>query len=785
MRQNCLKSRKRECFLGMLLLWAQAVQGSVASDSVLEPAGVGAMAQNFSVQQWVIAAMAVCLTGLVWWNALLRKQAGRRAEKALREKEEFVRNIIDTDPNLIFVKDREGRFVLLNRAAAERFQGAQPEKVVGKLETETPLKREELSQFHRDDLEVMDTLKEKFIAEEMLTDHEGKTFWFQTVKRALISPDGKANHVLGVATNITERKRAEKVQDATYRISQAIHTTHRLEELYRVIHSVLSELMPANNFYIALHDVVTDKLSFPYFVDEHDVRGDIEERYGSNPDHPLRKRRRGLTEYVLRTGDVVHAPRKVVEELIEGGEVMPVGVPHVDWLGVPLKIEERTIGVMALQSYSENIYFSQRDVEILKFVSGQVAIAIERKQAENRIREQATLLDLAHDAIFVRDLDGRIEFWNKGAERLYGWTAGEAVGQTIGQLFSGDDKAHIKIAQRIVLEKGEWVGQVEKLSKDGRKVIADSRWTLLRNEAGKPRSVLVINTDVTEEKRLEAQFLRSQRIEGIGTLATGMAHDLNNILAPILMSAGTLRCELTERDRELAITRIEMSVKRGAEIIQQVLTFGRGVSGDRVAVNPAELMEEMTRIIGQTFPKDITITLTASEDLWPMLGDRTQIHQVLLNLCVNARDAMAKGGRLSLAAENIVVDEHYPVLHARARPGRYVLLKVTDTGCGIPLTHRERIFDPFFTTKEFGKGTGLGLSTVLGIVKSHHGLVGVESEMNRGTTFKVLFPAKPDAAANSAKMRSNPAAGNGETQPGGDEKMPPAGWRGMALEKRK
>jgi signal transduction histidine kinase len=278
----------------------------------------------------------------------------------------------------------------------------------------------------------------------------------------------------------------------------------------------------------------------------------------------------------------------------------------------------------------------------------------------------------------------------------------------------------------------------------------DSRWTLLKSEQGNPRSILVINTDISESKKLEAQFLRSQRMEGIGTLATGMAHDLNNILAPILMSAGTLRWDLSTEDRELAITRIEMSVKRGAEIIQQVLTFGRGVTGERVAIDPVALVEEMTQIISQTFPKDITIGMQAGEDVWSIIGDKTQIHQVLLNLTINARDAMPNGGKMLLVAKNIIVDEHYPVLHAPARPGPYVMLSVADTGCGIPKANLERIFDPFFTTKEFGKGTGLGLSTALGIVKSHQGLVAVESETEVGTTFRVLFPARPAAAEKEA-----------------------------------
>jgi CheY-like chemotaxis protein len=253
-------------------------------------------------------------------------------------------------------------------------------------------------------------------------------------------------------------------------------------------------------------------------------------------------------------------------------------------------------------------------------------------------------------------------------------------------------------------------------------------------------------------------------MEGIGTLATGMAHDLNNILAPILISAGTMRLELAPADRETAITRIEMSIKRAAEIIRQVLTFGRGVSGERVAVNPAELVDEVSKIIGQTFPKDITIEADAGADLWPIIGDKTQIHQVLLNLCINARDAMPKGGKLSLLARNFTVAEDYAVLHSPLQAGPYVMLQVADTGEGIAPANLEKIFDPFFTTKKLGKGTGLGLSTVLGIVKSHHGLVTVDTELQKGSTFQVLLPASPVVAKRSAPGNSAPLPhGRGET----------------------
>jgi PAS domain S-box-containing protein len=408
-------------------------------------------------------------------------------------------------------------------------------------------------------------------------------------------------------------------------------------------------------------------------------------------------------------------------------------------------------------------------VSLINFNGREAALSVinditARKAAEDRIREQAALLDLAHDAIFVKDWEGHIKFWNKGAEGLYGWTTAETAGKSVADLFQTEDAGALEKAERGLVQTGEWSGELHKQTRDGRKVIVSSRWTMLRDEKGNPKSVLVIEADITERKKLETQFLRAQRMEGIGTLATGMAHDLNNILAPILISAGTMRWGLSPEEREEAIKHIEAGVKRGAEVIRQVLTFGRGVEGERVAVAPAEMLKEAVNIMNQTFPKDITIQFESEANLWPIVGDKTQIHQVLLNLCINARDAMPHGGRLSLAARNIMADESFHALHAPGRPGPYVIFEVSDTGCGIAPADLERIFDPFFTTKEFGKGTGLGLSTVLGIVKSHQGMISVDSVLKKGTTFKVLFPVSAEAVKAVVPQSSQalPRA-NGET----------------------
>jgi CheY-like chemotaxis protein len=257
--------------------------------------------------------------------------------------------------------------------------------------------------------------------------------------------------------------------------------------------------------------------------------------------------------------------------------------------------------------------------------------------------------------------------------------------------------------------------------------------------------------------------MRAQRLENIGTLASGVAHDLNNILTPILMCAQTLRDGLSGEDQESAISLIEASGQRGANVVKQMLTFARGVEGERVSIQPSHLVHEMVDIAQRTFPKSIEITARCPEDLYSVKGDTTQLHQVLLNISLNARDAMPDGGKLVLAAENFDVDEHYASMTPEAKPGPYVLLQISDTGSGMSRETIEKIFDPFFTTKDFGKGTGLGLSTALGIVKSHGGFISVHSEVGKGTVFKIFLPAEQCSPSPlSSEMRVAPAEGHDE-----------------------
>jgi PAS domain S-box-containing protein len=385
----------------------------------------------------------------------------------------------------------------------------------------------------------------------------------------------------------------------------------------------------------------------------------------------------------------------------------------------------------------------------------------ERKQAEERMRDQAKLLDMADDAIIVNDAGDCVISWNRGAERLYGWHTADTLGRKVTE-FLYRDAATYETIKRGLLANGDWSGELRQLTRDAKEVIVNSRATLMRDESNNPKSILVINTDITEKKRLEIQFLRAQRMENIGTLASGIAHDLNNILAPISIAAQILRMTSTDQETTELVERIESSAHRGAEIVRQVLTFARGIQGERVVLQPRHLLREILHIAEQTFPKSIAITYSIAEDLWPVIGDATQLHQVFLNLCVNARDAMPNGGALHLTAANLLLQDTLALLPG-AKAGPYILIQVKDTGAGISPDIMDKIFEPFFTTKELGKGTGLGLSTVLGIAKSHGGSVSAYSEPGQGALFKVYLPAAPNVtSAQPPQMRSPSPHGKGE-----------------------
>jgi PAS domain S-box-containing protein len=407
----------------------------------------------------------------------------------------------------------------------------------------------------------------------------------------------------------------------------------------------------------------------------------------------------------------------------------------------------------------------------------------EQRKAEAQIAEQAAFLDKARDAIVARSLEGKVLFWNQGAEIIFGWKREEAVGKNVSEIFSSDLKSLEGINEEMLAD-GEWSGELRLHARNGREIVLDSRLTLIRDRAGNPKSVLGISTDVTEKKIIEAQFLRAQRMESIGTLAGGIAHDLNNILTPILMSIDTLKTKTFDAQAVKMLESIGVSAKRGADIVRQLLTFARGIQGERVEIKPAHLLRDIELIIKDIFPKDIRLHLSIPEETWTMQGDPTQMHQVLLNLCLNSRDAMPDGGDLHLGVENCEFDERDAAANLQASPGRYVKFSVIDKGTGMPREILDKIFEPFFTTKDINKGTGLGLSTVSAIVKSHGGILNVYSELGTGTIFHIYLPATENlnAAKTGRLPEANLPRGKGETILLVDDEAPILAVTGQILE---
>ncbi|MBN3885464.1 MAG: PAS domain S-box protein [Nostoc sp.] len=368
----------------------------------------------------------------------------------------------------------------------------------------------------------------------------------------------------------------------------------------------------------------------------------------------------------------------------------------------------------------------------------------DRHQQEQKIREQAALLDITTDAIIVEDLHNQILFWNQGAEKMYGWQVQEAQGKDAWELLSKKTSPQLSAAQKAVIERGTWQGELHKFTKDSGERIIASRWTLMLDVVGLPKSILIVDTDITEKKQLETQLLRSQRLESLGILASGIAHDLNNLLTPILGIAQLLPLKYPHLDDvSLQMLKIlETNAKRGGDLVGQILLFTRGSEREHTIVLVSQLLEDIKQIAQQTFPKFIDINTDIAPNIGMVVGDSTELHQVLMNLAVNACDAMPNGGKFSISATKVFIDENYARMHIGATVNSYVKITVADTGVGINSEIIDLIFDPFFTTKDVGKGTGLGLSILMGIINSHGGFVEVASQVGSGTKFQVYLPSK-------------------------------------------
>ena len=564
--------------------------------------------------------------------------------------------------------------------------------------------------------------------------------------------DGKQVAVYVLYRDITEQKRAELLNSALYRIAEKASSAEDLQQFYAAIHSIVGELMYARNFYIAVCDHETQSISFPYFVDEADPV-------------PARKRMgRGLTEYVIRTGEPLLCTPEVFEALQQRGEVESIGTPSLDWMGVPLKTGNRTIGVLVVQSYTENARFGEKDKEVLMFVSHQVAAAIEHKRHEEALRlsesRYRSLVQSAAYGICCWSLKDKFLDVNPALISMLGYDDAEEVlalnpKRDIFTTPEEHDRLLREFERALRLDNLE----VHWKRKDGKLITArlSGRLVVMPNESDSV--VEMFAEDITERRVLENQLRQAQKMEAIGRLAGGVAHDFNNLLT-VISGYTEVLMERTDSANPLhaKIEAIHHATERATSVTRQLLAFSRKQLLELKVVDINAIVSEMERLLWPLVGENIELQTRLAPDLGRTRADAGQIEQVLMNLVVNSKDAMPHGGRIMIQTANVEVGhDQFRHEYHYIRPGSYVMLVVSDNGQGMDTETQARIFEPFFTTKEKGKGTGLGLSTVYGIIKQSGGYILPQSELEKGTTFRIYLPRVEQPAETAGPVRVHSA----------------------------
>lgn len=437
----------------------------------------------------------------------------------------------------------------------------------------------------------------------------------------------------------------------------------------------------------------------------------------------------------------------------------PLGIGAM--LDAPIRFGGSVVGIVCFEHVGAVRDWKVDEEQFAGSVADIVALTLKRaelRQADERIREQASLLDQARDAIMVVGLDGTIRYWNKGAEAIFGWSSSEAVGKD-GDALLGRGKSLIEDRDIALTQHGDWDNEAVFRDRIGRELKLAVRWTVVHGPNG-PSGRMMIGTDITERSMMEQKLLRAQRLESIGVLASGIAHDLNNLLTPLLMGTELLHGAKEGPDRDSILEAMKSSAERAASLLQNILTFARGSSESTAPVDVRSVVRLVADMLGHTLPKNIRLRTNVQPEVRPLPGPASKIDQLLMNLCVNARDAMPNGGQLVLAVEND--DQGMVAGHSDSAVVPFVRITVSDTGTGIPPEIINRIFDPFFTTKEPGKGTGLGLATTLGIVHALGGSINVDSQVGEGTRFTIRLPAKVNSGVAKKTDSKEMPVGSGE-----------------------
>lgn len=561
---------------------------------------------------------------------------------------------------------------------------------------------------------------------------DGSWRWFEAAARDCSAVQGIGAIVLQLQ-DITELHRMEAERQVNSEIVHALNQTANLDELLAGIHQALKKVVSAENCFVALHDPIADTFSFPFFVDQVDI-----------VPPPPQKAGRSCTAYVFRKGEPMLIPQSEFDRLAAEGEVELVGSASPAWLGVPLKTPTATIGVLVVQHYENESAYDQRDLEFLSSVGGHIALAIERRRAEEALRKKEEMFRLlfSHNPLPTWVIDRetlRFLEVNEAAVRVYGYSQEEFKKMTILDFRSEEEKTRTLQYLKENSGDGLYHGRWQHRKKDGK--IIEVETTVHELEYSGKRVRLIVAQDVSERHILEQQLRQSQKMEAVGRLAGGVAHDFNNLLMVIKGHTELLRNVLPPAEEyRRKIEQIDRAADRASGLTRQLLAFSRLQVLQPHVMNLNEVVNDMGRLLPRLIGEDIDLIIRTSEDLGAIRADASQMEQVIMNLVVNARDAMPEGGKLIIETSNAELDSLYSDRHPIVRQGRYVLLSVSDTGTGMSAETQAHIFEPFFTTKAQGKGTGLGLATVYGVVKQSGGFIWVYSELGQGTTFKIYIP---------------------------------------------
>ena len=566
--------------------------------------------------------------------------------------------------------------------------------------------------------------------------------------------DGKKIGAYASYRDITEQKRAEELNAALYAIAARSQSPEDLQQFYAAIHDIVGHLTYARNFYIALYDPQTQTLSFPYFVDEMD------------PAPAPKRLGRGLTEYIMRTGEPLLATPQKFEELVRTGEVDLIGASSLDWLGVPLKSGLATIGAVVVQSYTQEMRYGARDLEILRFVSQQLATAIEHKRYEEALRRSEiryrSLILSAVFGIYRCALSGRFLDVNPALINMLGYESVEEVLRLDPRRDVFLNPQEIERLTEEYRRSGTLNGaEVQWKHRDGHPITVRLSGRAASIEEGTEEVLELIAENITERRQLEMQFRQVQKMEAVGRLAGGVAHDFNNLLMVINGYTEVLLEQLkANADAHHKVRSIQQAADRAATLTRQLLAFSRKQLLELKVVDLNAVITDMERLLRPLIGENIELVTHLAQETARTRADASQLEQVLMNLVVNARDAVAENGKITIESANVEVRPNMGEPWF-IQPGRYSVISVTDNGHGMDKETLMRVFEPFFTTKEKGKGTGLGLSTVYGIVKQSNGYVFAESQPGVGTTFHVYLPRVEDTMEELIPALKQEAENNG------------------------